>query len=224
MRIDETLTPGATPTMPLPSLAAAIDPATCVPCSPTGRQAPGRVSSFPYAQDADLAASKFALRSGCWSSTPVSSTPTVIAFEPGFFSQALSAPIWVMSDRGTSGDVSGSSRGAGGIAGLAAAGGTSEVRVAPTFWTPLTVRILVAKSAVVEWTTSTPIASYAAKTEPPLAVTAPATVEVWFGAVITKYERRPASARSGAAAAGTTAAASATQRVRARIRALRTTK
>jgi hypothetical protein len=46
-RIEETLTPGATPTMPLPSLAAAIVPATCVPCAATGRQAPGRVSALP---------------------------------------------------------------------------------------------------------------------------------------------------------------------------------
>ncbi len=54
---------GATPTMPLPFLAAAIVPATWVPCSPTGRQAPARVSSLPYAQDADLVASKLSFRS-----------------------------------------------------------------------------------------------------------------------------------------------------------------
>jgi hypothetical protein len=46
-RIDDTFTPGATPTMPAPLRAAAIVPATCVPCSPTGRQAPGRVSILP---------------------------------------------------------------------------------------------------------------------------------------------------------------------------------
>jgi hypothetical protein len=161
-RIEEIRTPGATPTMPLPSLAAATEPATWVPCSPTGRQAPGRVSTLPYAHDAERAASKFALRSWCWSSTPVSRTPTVIDFEPGLTAQAWSAPICVMSGRGISGDSSGDSAGAVGTAGFAASAGTSDVRVAPTFWTPLTLRSLPAKSAVAECTTRTPIASYAA--------------------------------------------------------------
>src|SRR5204863_382656 len=47
IRIDDTFTPGATPTIPMPFFAPAIVPATCVPCSPTGRHAPGRVSALP---------------------------------------------------------------------------------------------------------------------------------------------------------------------------------
>src|SRR4051794_35228474 len=139
IRIDDTFTPGATPIIPAPFFAPAIVPATCVPCSPTGRQAPGRVSTLPYAQDADFDASKFAFRSGCWSSTPVSSTPTVTDGEPGLTAQALSAPIWVMSVRGTSADVAGCSFGAVGIGGVAAAARTSGGRGGPAFWTPPTL-------------------------------------------------------------------------------------
>ena len=47
IRTEEIFTPGATPMTPLPFLAAAIVPATCVPCVPTSRQAPVRVSALP---------------------------------------------------------------------------------------------------------------------------------------------------------------------------------
>jgi len=46
-RTAEILTPGATPTTPLPFLAAAMVPATWVPCVSTSRQAPARVSGLP---------------------------------------------------------------------------------------------------------------------------------------------------------------------------------
>lgn len=99
MRTEEIFTPGATPMTPLPFLAAATVPATCVPWVPTSRQAPVRASGLPYAQDAESAALKFGARSWCWSSTPVSRMPTLTEAEPVVTAQAWSALIWVMSAR-----------------------------------------------------------------------------------------------------------------------------
>ncbi len=99
IRTEAILTPGATPMTPLPFFAAAMVPATWVPWVSTSRQAPVRVSGLPYAQETESAASKFGARSWCWSSTPVSSTPTLTDGEPVVTFQAWSALIWVMSQR-----------------------------------------------------------------------------------------------------------------------------
>ncbi|UVS79553.1 hypothetical protein [Actinokineospora sp. UTMC 2448] len=63
---------------------------------------------------------------------------------------------------------------------------TSVSRVCPTFCTPATARILVAKSVAAEWATTTPMGACAFWTVPPLAVTAWATAPVDPGAVITR--------------------------------------
>ena len=73
--------------------------------------------------------------------------------------QALSALIWVMSQRFDSVSVVGVCAGVAGSAGLYASAGTSEVRVAPTCWTPLTPRMVAAKEVDAECATTTPIAS-----------------------------------------------------------------
>ena len=67
-----------------------------------------------------------------------------------------------MSGRSVSGVVLGTSGTWAGTAGAPTSAGRSEVRVAPTFWTPSTSRILVTKSVAVECATITPIASYVA--------------------------------------------------------------
>lgn len=97
--------------------------------------------------------------SWCWSSTPVSRTPTFTVAEPVVTAQACSALICVMSQRFDSVSVVVDCAGLAGSAGLYASAGTSEVRVAPTCWTPPTARIEVANDEDVECATITPIAS-----------------------------------------------------------------
>ena len=58
--------------------------------------------------------------------------------------------------------------------------------MAPTFCTPLTPRMVVAKVAEAEWATVTPIASNDEKTVPPLAVMAERIAELSPGALITR--------------------------------------
>src|SRR5262245_22643705 len=74
---DATFTPGAMPAMPMPLIAAAIVPATCVPwLDVVGFHAATDVSGTPPMQDALLSKAICEVRSGCVLEMPLSSTPT----------------------------------------------------------------------------------------------------------------------------------------------------
>lgn len=64
--------------------------------------------------------------------------------------------------------------------------GTSVSRVCPTFCTPVTARILVAKSVAAECAMTTPIGAYEFCTFPPFAVTAWTAPLMSPGAVMTR--------------------------------------
>ncbi len=166
--------------MPTPFLAAAISPATCVPCglsAAPGRQAPSVVSGLPETQLTEASRSKLGAMSGWVSSTPVSMTATVTLSLPSDFSCALSA---LMAGRSHWSPCSGSWPSAASAAAISlplrtfgapvsvvAADGSGAVRVAPADCTPRTVRTCRAKSGFEEWTTITPIRSYDVTTVPP---------------------------------------------------------
>jgi hypothetical protein len=176
----ETFTPGATPVMPTPFLAAAISPATCVPCGlpdSLGRHAPSVVSGLPVTQLTDASRSKFGAMSGCVSSTPVSITATVTLLLPSDFSCALSA---LMAGRshciGSSGSWPGAAFALATSLAVSAFGvprsvvdcaGSGALRVLPADSTPRTLRRVLAKSGFDEWTTITPIWSYDVTIVPP---------------------------------------------------------
>src|SRR5215218_8330710 len=74
---DATFTPGATPAIPMPLIAAAIVPATCVPwVDVVGFQADTAVFTTPPRQDALLPDAICAARSGWVLEMPLSRTPT----------------------------------------------------------------------------------------------------------------------------------------------------
>lgn len=176
----ETFTPGATPVTPTPFLAAAISPATCVPCglsAALGRQALSVVSGLPDTQLTDASRSKFGAMSGCVSSTPVSITATVTFLLPSVFSCALSA---LMAGRshciGSNGSCPAAASTSATCSEVSTLGvptsvvdcaGSGAVRVEPADSTPRTLRIVLAKSAFDEWTTITPILSYDVTIVPP---------------------------------------------------------
>ena len=70
------LAPGATPTVPTPLAAAAMMPATCVPCSAWGAPASGLGFLSPLPKSQPLQSSTKPFRS--------SSTPLVHDVSPGF--------------------------------------------------------------------------------------------------------------------------------------------
>ena len=108
--------------MPIPFLAAAMVPATCVPCRRTSARLRAGCRPCRRRRTPTCSCRSSPSGRGRWLSTPVSSTPTVMLLEPGFFCQARSAPIWVMSPRSISGEVVAASGTTGGIAGFATGG------------------------------------------------------------------------------------------------------
>ncbi len=88
---------GATPTIPIPFLAAAIVPAVWVPCPLSSIHAAGLVSGTPPIQDTLSAKSTFGARSGCVKSRPVSMSPTTTSGLPPLMACACGALIWFMS-------------------------------------------------------------------------------------------------------------------------------
>ena len=85
-------TPGATPVMPRPSSAAAIVPATCVPCADAlGLHALRDWSGLPDRQPADRVRSTAAARSGWVASMPESNTPTSTSGLPRLIVRACGA-------------------------------------------------------------------------------------------------------------------------------------
>src|SRR6266568_7627288 len=84
--------------MPVPSSAAAIVPATCVPCDDVvGAQAAWLGSGLPVTQPADADLSSSLARFGWAGSIPESSTPTSTRELPSLIRCALSALIIDMS-------------------------------------------------------------------------------------------------------------------------------
>lgn len=168
------------------------------------------MSATPPTQFADWDAEKFGARSGWVSSTPVSITATVTFLLPGLIPAALSAPIarrshwsassgslWpAASDAFSIFAASALERTCAAPSSVVPAALSGAVRVAPADCTPRTARICGPKSGFAEWTTRTPIFSYAATTVPPTAAIAFFTDPIvrWSTFVLTTYARVPASA------------------------------
>ena len=95
--IPASFTFGATPTIPIPFAAAAMVPAVWVPCPLSSAQAAGLVSGAPLMQDALLAKSTLAAKSGCVASRPVSMSPTTTVGLPPVIACASGAWICCMS-------------------------------------------------------------------------------------------------------------------------------
>ncbi len=95
---EATLTPGATPAMPTPLIAAAMVPATWVPWSEVvGFHALSAVSTTPPRHEALWSLAICVARSGCVLEIPLSRTPTTTDGSPVVTACASGTSIWAMS-------------------------------------------------------------------------------------------------------------------------------